>query len=180
MIYLEKVRLCRDLSFVFNAMSRPEESGLFLRKVRFNSFEEFEGWFRAELERYYDRFYMIQDEQHGNIGFLYSYDYQPVDQHVHFSVYVCPECRRLGAGVEASLLFANALFSEQNLRKLYSCVYSYNEESIRCHREAGFSEEGLLKEDRYYNGRFWDTHLFSITRDEFAMRYGRLIERLQS
>lgn len=179
MVHLEKVWLSRDTSFVFQVMSSAEESGLFLRKVRFNSFEEFESWFRMELDRYYDRFYMIQDEQCKNLGFLYSYDYRPTDQHAHFSIYICPECRHLGAGIEASLLFANALFMEQNLRKLYSCVYGYNEESLQCNREAGFTEEGILKEDRYFNGRFWDTYIFSISREEFCKRYGRLIERLQ-
>lgn len=179
MIYLEKVKLSRDMTFVFNVMSNQEEVGLIIRNIKFNSFEEFEDWFRMELDRYYDSFYMIQDEKHNNLGFLYSYNYKPVDQHICFSVYVSPEYRHLGAGIEASLLFANTLFMGQNLRKLYSYVYGYNEESLKCNRKAGFIEEGCLKEDRYFNGRFWDTFIFSISKEEFIRRYDRLIERLR-
>lgn len=179
MIDLVKVRLSRDLSFIFSIMTQPEEAGLFLRKMRINSFEEFERWFRAELDHYYDRFYMIQDEQHRNIGFIFSYDYAAVDQHAYYSVYICPEYRLLGAGVEASIRFADMLFFEQNLRKLYSCVYGYNEESLTCNRRAGFVEEGCLKEDRYYRGKFWDTYIFSISREAYSAGFGKLSGRTQ-
>lgn len=110
MISLVNVRISRDLSFIFHIMTNAKEAPLFLRQIRINSFEEFEEWFRGELRRYYDRFYMIQDEQQNNIGFVFSYDYKPVDRHARFSVYICPEYRNLGAGVEASIFFAGMLF----------------------------------------------------------------------
>lgn len=175
MISLVNVRISRDLSFIFHIMTNPREASLFLRQIRINSFEEFEEWFRGELRRYYDRFYMIQDEQQNNIGFIFSYDYKPVDRHAHFSVYICPEYRKLGAGVEASIVFASMLFTEQNLRKLYSHVYEYNTESMLCHRQAGFAEEGCLREDRYYGGRYWDTYIFSIARESFLTKFEKLL-----
>ena len=149
MISLVNVRISRDLSFIFHIMTNAKEAPLFLRQIRINSFEEFEEWFRGELRRY----------------------------HARFSVYICPEYRNLGAGVEASIFFAGMLFMEQNLRKLYSHVYEYNTESMRCHRQAGFAEEGCLREDRYYGGRYWDTYIFSIAREPFLTKFGKLLER---
>lgn len=179
MVRLAKVRLNRDISFVFHIMTNYQEYSLFMRQIDINSFDRFETWFRAELDHFYKRFLMIQNETGENIGFLFAYDYKELDRHAQFSTYILPEYRNLGAGIEATILFADQLFSQLNLLRLYSYVYGYNEQSLLCNHQAGFTEEGCLSQNKYYNGGFWDLHIFSITSEEFYARFDRMVQRLR-
>lgn len=179
MIKLENVKLSRDLSFIFRIMTNYKESSLFLRRVDINSFEQFESWFAAELKHFYNRFYMVQNQKGENMGFVFSYDYSPLDRHAHFSIYICPEYRNLGVGPEASILFADILFTQLDLQRLYSSVYEYNEPSLLCNQNARFPLEGRLKENRYYEGKFWDLFIFAIPREFFYSEFGDVLRRLK-
>lgn len=179
MIRLTKVRLSRDLSFLFHIMTDYREYSLFMRQVNINSFERFEVWFQAELDHFYKRFLMIQNDAGENIGFVCAYDYKELDRHAQYSTYVLPEYRNLGVGIEATILFADELFSQLDLRRLYSYVYGYNQQSLLCNRQAGFTEEGRLAQNKYYDGSFWDLHIFSVTNEAFYAKFGDMLRRIR-
>ena len=50
---------------------------------------------------------------------------------------------------------------------MYSTVYSYNRKSIENNIAAGLTEEGVISDFRYHNGKYHGLHIFSITREEF-------------
>ena len=176
MIQLTPVKISRDLSFIYRIMTDYEQSSLIVRQLQCNSFEDFESWFKNQLKQYYQRFYMIQ-ENGNNLGFVYSYDYNALDRNAKMSLYVLPEYQGLGIGAIATILFLHKLFVEVNLKKVYSYVYEYNKKSYECNVQAGFIQEGCLKEDRYYNEKFWDMYIFSTTKEVFEDKYKIYIEK---
>ncbi len=78
-----------------------------------------------------------------------------------------PDYRSKGYGTEAMKLFLNFLFNELGLRKVKLNVFGFNKRAIRSYEKAGFNLEGINRNELYRNGEYHDTHVMSITRDEF-------------
>ncbi len=72
-----------------------------------------------------------------------------------------------GYGTEATQLIAEYAFTELGLNRLRLRVYEYNRRAIRCYQKAGFREEGILRQERYHGGRFWDVHIMGLLRAEW-------------
>ena len=68
----------------------------------------------------------------------------------------------------------NHLFTYYNLNKIFTEVYEFNTPSIKLHNTFGFSKEGHLKDYKYYNGKYHDMIIFSITRRNFYERIEEL------
>ncbi len=69
------------------------------------------------------------------------------------------EGRGKGYGSEALEMISWFAFNKMNLHKLYAYVLSSNVRAKRAFERAGFSEEGLLRQDRFVNGRYEDVFL---------------------
>lgn len=66
----------------------------------------------------------------------------------------------------AEFLF-NLDFVDYPIRKVYFEIYDYNTQSLSSNLQAGFTEEGCLKEYRYHNGVFHDLHILAMSRQDF-------------
>jgi hypothetical protein len=63
------------------------------------------------------------------------------------------------------------LFQALPFRKVYHEVFSYNKTVVRICRKLCLAEEGVLKADRFWNGAYWDLHIFALYREAwYAMR----------
>lgn len=58
-------------------------------------------------------------------------------------------------------------FETLNLHRVYLRVYEYNERGLRLYRRLGFVEEGRLRRDHYEEGRYWDTLIMGMLREEW-------------
>jgi len=72
-----------------------------------------------------------------------------------------------GYGTEATRLMVQYAFDTLNLNRVWLHVLEYNERGIRCYEKVGFKKEGLLRQEHFRDGRYWDTHLLAILRDEW-------------
>jgi RimJ/RimL family protein N-acetyltransferase len=76
------------------------------------------------------------------------------------------QASRRGYGVQASRLMAYWGVDTLGLRRLESKVYAYNPLSINTLKRNGFTQEGVLRQAAYREGRYWDIIVFGILRDE--------------
>ncbi len=72
-----------------------------------------------------------------------------------------------GFGTDAITTMLRLAFEELNLNRVYLQVNADNGRAIACYRKCGFIEEGRLRQDRYRNGRYDDTLIMGVLRDEF-------------
>jgi len=72
-----------------------------------------------------------------------------------------------GYGTEAAQLLVDYGFGQLNLHRINSIVYEFNERSRRMHLRVGFTEEGRMREREYRNGRYWDTVMLGILKEEW-------------
>jgi RimJ/RimL family protein N-acetyltransferase len=58
-------------------------------------------------------------------------------------------------------------FNYLKLNKIWLRVEVDNEKAINSYRKMGYVEEGLLRQDRFRNGKFVDRLRMSILKDEY-------------
>jgi RimJ/RimL family protein N-acetyltransferase len=72
-----------------------------------------------------------------------------------------------GYGTDATRTLVRFAFRELNLNRVLLRVYEDNTRAIRCYEKVGFKEEGRLRQDRFRDGRYLDTVLMGLLREEF-------------
>ena len=167
----------RDLEKIYTIMSDSNEQMEFQEKNPHNSIVEFENWILNQLRGSFHDFYIIEvAETEQMVGFLYSYNFRLNDGHCMICVYIKPEFRNVGVGMQCGIRFIHELFRDYTLRKIYLTVYDYNRQSLLSNLHAGFHEEGCYKDYRYFYGKFWDMHLLAIDRDVFYQLHEKYLE----
>ena len=81
-----------------------------------------------------------------------------------------PEYWGKGIAGEASKLLINYGFTELNLHKIYSGVFTPNKRSLRAAEKLGFVKEGVLKEEMYVDGQYHDIHKFALFKRDWEMK----------
>jgi [ribosomal protein S5]-alanine N-acetyltransferase len=72
-----------------------------------------------------------------------------------------------GYGTQAANLVIGYGFDKLNLNKIWLGVNAENKNAIKSYKNTGFIEEGLLRDEIYRNGRYYDAVRMSILRNEF-------------
>jgi RimJ/RimL family protein N-acetyltransferase len=72
-----------------------------------------------------------------------------------------------GYGTEATALVVKYAFETLNLNRVWLHVFEYNERAVRVSEKTGFRHEGVLRQDTYREGRYWNTHVMAILREEW-------------
>ncbi len=157
--------------------SYTEQYNLFSIITNLNSEEDFPRIFKQKLSKNYTDFLIIEDVEKKFAGFIVSYDFKKNDGHIKFMIYIEKEFRQKGIARLSTIEFFNALFQYYNIHKIYSEVYAYNQNSIKYHLHFGLIEECRLKDYRYFDGKYWDTIYYSISREDFYVKYSKIIER---
>ena len=164
-----------DLRYLATSFAANDQA-LFSTRVPTHTPEVFRSWLDQRLRSSFPDFRMIRmigaDNSVTTIGFVHNYELSLIDGHCKIVVYVDQLHRGTGLGIRAAVLFVGYLFEIYSLHKVYSMVYSYNEQSLSSCLAAGFTEEGVLKEYRFNHGTWHDLHVLSLTRSDFENKLG--------
>ena len=60
-------------------------------------------------------------------------------------------------------------FNELQLNRVELVVFEFNKPAIVCYEKAGFKTEGILREYRFHNKRFYDLRLMSVLKKEWMV-----------
>jgi len=85
-----------------------------------------------------------------------------------------------GYGTDAVVTLLRFAFDEMNLNRVSLHVFDFNERAQACYRKCGFREEARLREHYYGEGRYWDSIVMGVLRDEFAALHGAAAAEVQS
>jgi [ribosomal protein S5]-alanine N-acetyltransferase len=83
-----------------------------------------------------------------------------------------PEEWGKGYGGEATRLMLRYAFQTLNLNRVWLHVFEYNPRGLRAYEKAGFRKEGVLRQDNFREGRYWDTVVMGVLRDEWEQPPG--------
>jgi RimJ/RimL family protein N-acetyltransferase len=77
-----------------------------------------------------------------------------------------------GYGTEATQLLVRHAFFTLNLNRVWLHVYEYNDRALRVYEKIGFQVEGRLRQDTFRDGRYWDTIVMGVLREDWeAVQY---------
>ncbi|MEK7642141.1 MAG: GNAT family protein [Patescibacteria group bacterium] len=76
-----------------------------------------------------------------------------------------------GFGKDASMTLIEYAFNTLNLRKIEWMAKSFNERSLACARSCGFKIEGRMREEYFFDGRYWDEIIHGMFKSEWLPKY---------
>ncbi|HWI62822.1 MAG TPA: GNAT family protein [Symbiobacteriaceae bacterium] len=80
--------------------------------------------------------------------------------------------RGQGYGTEVTQLIVKIGFEEFNLNRIWLTVNAENAAGVRAYEKAGFLREGLLRQNSFVHGRYYDTYIMAILRSDYESRKG--------
>ncbi len=112
----------------------------------------------------------LDDENH--IGFIHLYNIDYLARVAYFGVVIGERSEHAkGKATEAMHILFNYAFLELNLRKLNLEVASFNIRALTLYNKFGFESEGLLKQQIFISGKYYDKHCMCIFRDSYFEKY---------
>lgn len=82
--------------------------------------------------------------------------------------------RGKGYGTRAVNILLKYAFFERRLNKFNDCVLEGNEASTAMMRKVGCVQEGVRRQVFYTNGRYFDSILFGLTKDEYVEHLSKI------
>lgn len=72
-----------------------------------------------------------------------------------------------GYGTEAMQILLSFAFNQININKVRLNVYSFNERAIKSYEKCGFKKEGVLRQEIFRDGKYHDTVVMGLLREEW-------------
>lgn len=83
------------------------------------------------------------------------------------SIVIGPEYQGMGYGAEAVRLLLELAFFHMNLNRVQLRVHSDNARALRCYEKCGFVREGVLRQDMFTDGKYSDSIIMGILREDW-------------
>jgi RimJ/RimL family protein N-acetyltransferase len=97
---------------------------------------------------------------------LHQIDFR--NRHAQFGIFIGDNAEwGKGYGTEATWLMVKYAFETLNLNRVWLHVYEDNQRGIRAYEKVGFRQEGVLRQDTFRDGRYWNTIVMAVLRDEW-------------
>lgn len=106
-----------------------------------------------------------EDDFIGMCGLTYIH---PVNRSAEFAIVIGrDEYRGKGYGSDALKALIRYGFNDLNLHRIYCEVFS-NNPAISLYKKMGFVEEGILRDTYYCHGKYWNSHVLSMTKHDIC------------
>lgn len=158
-----------DLQTNYFQWFNDQEINIFTQHARFpNNMEKMREYYQKAIKG--DNLLVlaiiyIKDNRHvGNVS-LQNIDW--INRCAEFAI-IIGEQEYTGRGIatEAGKLIVNHGFEKLNLNRIWLGVHEANEAAIKVYKKIGFTEEGRFKQRFFQNGKFYDSIIMSIVKNE--------------
>ena len=72
-----------------------------------------------------------------------------------------------GYAIEAARLLLDYGFRELGLNKMWTEIYVFDKKKKKLYDRLGFRVDGVLRDNYFYNGKFWNSYILSILSSEW-------------
>ena len=74
-----------------------------------------------------------------------------------------------GYASDALRVLIEFIFLQMGINKIRLTVYSYNESALRCYEKCGFKVEGVLRQEIFKDGKYYDKIAMGLLKQEFLL-----------
>jgi RimJ/RimL family protein N-acetyltransferase len=103
----------------------------------------------------------------GCCGFVYI---NWVHRHADLSIYIGWKDAYIddeGLAPESCELLFKYGFDELNLNKIWTEIYEFDQKKWALYQELGFVQDGLLRENYFYDGKWWGSRMISLLAKDY-------------
>jgi UDP-4-amino-4,6-dideoxy-N-acetyl-beta-L-altrosamine N-acetyltransferase len=112
------------------------------------------------------------DNKH--IGFIHLYDIDYISSTCYFGIIIGERDQHgKGKSVDAMHIMFRYAFNYLNLRKINLEVASFNHKAFRIYKKFGFVEEGVLRQQIFMCGNYYDKITMGLFKEEYYTHYPR-------
>lgn len=114
---------------------------------------------------------VIDDELLGCCGLCYI---NWIHRHADLSIYIGFDEMYIdnkGYASESCELLFDYGFNQLGLNKIWTEIYEFDTKKKEFFDTLGFNVDGILRNNYYYDGEWWNSHIISLLKDEFI--YGQ-------
>lgn len=72
-----------------------------------------------------------------------------------------------GYGTDAMRILIKFIFEQMNINKIKLNVFSFNQRAIKSYEKCGFKIEGVLRQEVFRDGQYYDDIIMGILREEY-------------
>lgn len=165
-----------DMPFLFRLFTDPARCHLWLRGRRvYDEAGFYRAWSAWTSDEMAAKF--IVESGGRAVGLVFDHDRSTEDGWTKATTLLTEESVGHGGGVVATALFMDWLFAALPFRTIYHEVYGYNTSVVRIWRKLGLVEEGVLTANRFWNGAYWDLHIFALRREAWSEMRPRVMRK---
>ena len=113
------------------------------------------------------RNYVIVDKQSNIVGVIIYSEDKYARNIYSISITIGKKYWRKGYGSDAIHTILGYLFGKRKAHKVELEVVRENEAEILCYKKCGFIEEGIRRSKYYYQGKYLDTVVMGILKEEY-------------
>jgi RimJ/RimL family protein N-acetyltransferase len=111
---------------------------------------------------------IVEKKKGTRIGLTGFYDIDWIARHgEHRLIIGEKEFWKKGYGNEVVEVMTEYGFGRLNLNKVRAGANAENAASLKCYQRLGYVQEGVFRQHQYRHGKYYDTVMFSIFREEF-------------
>lgn len=146
----------------------------FFRSFNFPiSITEAECWYEKEVLGHFDKkFFVILDKKDNPIGLIHLFDLNWQARKVELGIVIGEkDYRGLGHAFDSLVVICDYIFNRLNMNKVYIKVNEADERLIRFCKKGGFEVEGILKDEVFQGGRFYNLVYMTLFQKTFQERY---------
>ena len=95
-----------------------------------------------------------------------------VHRHADLSLYIGWEDAYIddkGYAEEACKLLLSYAFNEICLNKVWTEIYEFDHQKNSLYGQLGFKQDGMLRQNYFYDGRWWDSRILSLLASEYLV-----------
>jgi RimJ/RimL family protein N-acetyltransferase len=128
--------------------------------------------FEAQVSSPSNVVFAVRDDK-DLLGFAGLYDIHLSAQKADFRILLSAAKCGKGLGTEVTKMLLYYGFDRLNLHRIALGVTSENIGAIKAYKKAGYVEEGVLRDDIFRNGRWYDSIKMAMLRSEYEEKYAK-------
>lgn len=101
-------------------------------------------------------FSVLENDTGAYLGNVWLWAVHPVHRSAELRILLGPQAKGKGYGTAACQGLLRFAFQDLNLRKVYLYVLNHNQAAVRTFEKAGFTSEGVLKDEFFVAGKYED------------------------
>ena len=153
-----------DLSFIYQWTNNQKTTHYMFTGQIPLSYEKVKKIYSKEFNSASNVVFIIENtETNEPIGMVGLYDLHFTARKGEFRILI-GDCssRSKGIGTEVTKMIVKYGFERLNLHRIFLGVTDENKAAIKVYKNVGFEEEGVLKDDIYRNGRYYNSVRMAI------------------